>query len=44
MIERRRFVGVVRAASDEGIELEVEGALVSVAFSDMDKARLVPNL
>jgi ribosome maturation factor RimP len=41
---RRRFVGVVRAASDEGIELEVEGALVSVAFSDMDKARLVPNL
>jgi ribosome maturation factor RimP len=41
---RRRFVGVVRAASDEGVELEVEGALVSFAFSDMDKARLVPNL
>ncbi len=41
---RRRFVGVVRAASDEAVELEVEGALVSFAFSDMDKARLVPNL
>ena len=41
---RRRFVGVVRTASDEGVELEVEGALVSFAFSDMDKARLVPNL
>ncbi len=41
---RRRFVGVVRAASDEVVELEVEGALVSFAFSDMDKARLVPNL
>jgi ribosome maturation factor RimP len=41
---RRRFVGVVRAVNDEGVELEVEGALVSFAFSDMDKARLVPNL
>ena len=41
---RRRFVGVVRAASDEAVELEVEGALVSLAFSEMHKARLVPNL
>ena len=41
---RRRFVGVVRTASDESVELEVEGAVVSFAFSDMDKARLVPNL
>jgi ribosome maturation factor RimP len=41
---RRRFVGVVRAASEAGVELEVEGALLSFAFSDMDKARLVPNL
>ena len=28
-----KFVGVVRAASDEAVELEVEGALVSFAFS-----------
>jgi ribosome maturation factor RimP len=41
---RRRFVGVVRAASDEAVDLEVDGAVVSFAFSDMDKARLVPNL
>ena len=41
---RRRFVGVVRAASDEAVELEVEGTLVSFAFLDVDKARLVPNL
>ena len=41
---RRRFVGVVRAASDEGVDLEVDGAVVSFAFADMDKARLVPNL
>ena len=40
---RRRFVGVLRAASDEAVELEVEGALVSFAFSDMQKARLVPE-
>jgi ribosome maturation factor RimP len=41
---RRRFVGVVRAASAEGVDLEVDGAVVSFAFADMDKARLVPNL
>ena len=41
---RRRFIGVVRAASDEAVDLEVDGAVVSFAFSDMDKARLVPNL
>jgi ribosome maturation factor RimP len=41
---RRNFVGVVRAASDEGVELEVDGALVSLAFADLDKARLVPEL
>lgn len=40
---RRRFVGVVRAASEAGVELEVEGALVSFAFADMQKARLVPE-
>jgi ribosome maturation factor RimP len=41
---RRRFTGVLRTASEEGIELEVDGVVVSFAFSDMDKARLVPNL
>ena len=39
---RRRFTGVLRTASEEGIELEVDGVVVSFAFSDMDKARLVP--
>jgi ribosome maturation factor RimP len=41
---RRRFVGIVRGASDEGIDLEVDGALVSLAYVNMDKARLVPKL
>jgi len=41
---RRRFVGVVRGASEEGVELEVDGALVSLAFVNLDQARLVPKL
>lgn len=40
---RRRFVGVVRAATDEGVDVEVDGAVVSFTFADMDKARLVPD-
>ena len=41
---RRRFVGVIRAATEDGVELDVDGALVSVAFVDLDRARLVPKL
>lgn len=41
---RRRFVGVVRAASDAAVDLEVDGAVLSLAYVNMDKARLVPKL
>jgi ribosome maturation factor RimP len=41
---RRRFVGIVRGASDAGVDLEVDGALLSLAYVNMDKARLVPKL
>jgi ribosome maturation factor RimP len=41
---RRRFVGVVRAASEAAVDLEVEGAVLSLAYVNMDKARLVPKL
>jgi ribosome maturation factor RimP len=41
---RRRFVGVVRAATDSGVDIEVDGAVVSFPFADMDKARLVPDV
>jgi ribosome maturation factor RimP len=41
---RRRFVGVVRGASDAAVDLEVEGAVFSLAYVNMDKARLVPRL
>jgi ribosome maturation factor RimP len=41
---RRRFVGVVRAASDAGVDLEVDGTVVRFEYLNMDKARLVPTL
>jgi ribosome maturation factor RimP len=41
---RRRFVGVVRAASDAAVDLEVDGAVLSLAYVNMDRARLVPKL
>jgi ribosome maturation factor RimP len=40
---RRRFVGVLRAATEAEVALEVDGATVSLAYADMDKARLVPE-
>jgi ribosome maturation factor RimP len=39
---RRRFVGVVRGASDTGVDLEVDGTALSLAYVNMEKARLVP--
>jgi ribosome maturation factor RimP len=41
---RRRFVGVVRGASAEDVDLEVDGALISFALVNLDRARLVPKL
>jgi len=41
---RRRFVGKLHNVGEVGIELDVDGELVSIAFSDIDKARLVPNI
>jgi len=41
---RRKFVGVVRGASAEDFALEVDGALMSFAFVNLDKVRLVPKL
>jgi ribosome maturation factor RimP len=41
---RRNFVGVVRGASADDVDLEVDGALMSFALANLDKARLVPKL
>ncbi|MEO8158070.1 MAG: ribosome maturation factor RimP [Betaproteobacteria bacterium] len=41
---KRRFVGKLQAVGEVGIELDVDGEMVSIAFSDIDKTRLVPNI
>ena len=41
---RRRFVGILQKVGEAGIELDVDGELVSIAFTDIDKTRLVPNI
>jgi ribosome maturation factor RimP len=41
---RRRFIGKLQNVGEAGIEIDVDGEMVSIAFSDIDKARLVPNI
>jgi ribosome maturation factor RimP len=41
---RRRFVGVLRGADDEQLDLEVEGAVRSFRLADVERARLVPKI
>jgi ribosome maturation factor RimP len=41
---RRKFVGVIGKVGQDGMELDVEGEAVGIAFADIDKARLVPDI
>ena len=41
---RRRFVGKLQKVEDTVIYLDVDGELMTIAFSDIEKARLVPNI
>ena len=41
---RRRFVGKLNSVGEVGIELDVDGELVSIAFTEINKTRLVPNI
>lgn len=41
---RRKFQGVLRNVGENGFELDAEGEVVAIAFADVEKARLVPNL
>ena len=41
---RRRFAGKLQNVGEAAFELDVDGELVSIAFTDVDKARLVPNI
>jgi ribosome maturation factor RimP len=40
---RRRYTGQLTKADDEGIELNVDGELVSMAITEIGKARLAPD-
>lgn len=39
---RRRYTGRLAALNDEGIELDVDGAMVAVSFAQIGRARLAP--
>jgi len=39
---RRRYTGRLDALNDEGIELNVDGAMVKVPFADVSRARVAP--
>ena len=41
---RRRFTGVLRGASDAGVDMEVDGQLLSFEFGNVERARLVPRI
>lgn len=41
---QRNFIGTLRAVSDGKLELEVDGKLLALELSNIEKARLVPNI
>ena len=41
---QRNFIGTLRAVSDGKLELEVDGILLALELSNIEKARLVPNI
>ena len=41
---QRNFTGTLRAVKDGKLEFEVEGRVLGFELSNIDKARLVPNI
>jgi ribosome maturation factor RimP len=41
---QRRFEGVIAAVDDAGVVLEIDGKRQHIAFVDIDRARLVPDV
>jgi len=41
---QRNFIGILRAVHDGKLELEVDGRLLAFELSNLEKARLVPNI
>lgn len=40
---RKKFAGILRSVQDGQVQLEVDGNIVDLALSNIDKARLVPQ-
>ena len=40
---RKNFVGLLKGFADGNVSIEVEGAILKIALSNIDKARLVPE-
>lgn len=41
---RKNFVGIIDRVKDGVLQLDVDGSQVAIELSNLDKARLVPNL
>ena len=41
---QRNFVGILRTVNDGKLELEVDGKLLALDLSNLERARLVPNI
>jgi ribosome maturation factor RimP len=41
---RKNFVGIIGGVNDGILQLDVDGSQVAIELSNLDKARLVPNL
>ena len=41
---QRNFVGILRGADSEKLNIEIDGALVSLDMADIRKARLIPEI
>ena len=41
---RRKFVGVLRGASGNRVEMELDGQTVALDLADLDRAKLIPEL
>ncbi len=41
---RQNFRGILQQANDEGIQLQVDEAVLFFAYADIDKARVVPDI
>ena len=41
---RKNFAGIIGAVKEGVLQLDVDGSQVEIELSNLDKARLVPNL